>query len=306
MEFRILGPLEVVEGDRQIQLGGRKPRALLAMLILRRRQIVAVDDLIEAVWGDEAPKTADHSVQVYVSELRKALDTPDTSTIVVRRDPGYALELRKPPLTCTVSKISAQRGRAALDEEDSARASALLAEALGVWRGTALADFTYDDFARGEIERLEELRLATIEDRLDADLALGRHGDLVAELRALVDEHPARERLRADLMLALYRSGRQAEGVEVFHTRDAHCSARSTASTRARSWWSLRARSSRQTPRSTSSRARDWWRSRSRSTRIRRTHAQDREHRGGGSLAQPRGRFDTGPRSDRRHRSEDR
>jgi DNA-binding SARP family transcriptional activator/tetratricopeptide (TPR) repeat protein len=218
MEFRILGPLEVVEGDRQIQLGGRKPRALLAMLILRRRQIVAVDDLIEAVWGDEAPKTADHSVQVYVSELRKALDTPDTSTIVVRRDPGYTLDAPETAFDLHRFEDLRQRGRAALDEEVPARASGLLAEALGVWRGTALADFTYDDFARGEIERLEELRLATIEDRLDADLALGRHGDLVAELRALVDEHPARERLRADLMLALYRSGRQPEAIEVFHS----------------------------------------------------------------------------------------
>src|SRR6476646_4193256 len=142
MEFKILGPLEVVEGDRQIPLGGRKPRALLAVLILRRRQIVAVDELIEAVWGDEAPKTADHSVQVYVSELRKALDTPDTSTIVVRRDPGYTLDAPETAFDLHRFEDLRQRGRAALDEEDPARASALLAEALGVWRGTALADFT--------------------------------------------------------------------------------------------------------------------------------------------------------------------
>jgi len=218
MEFRILGPLEVVEGDRQIPLGGRKPRALLAMLILRRRQIVSVDELIEALWGDEPPKTADHSVQVYVSVLRKALGgSSDGSTLVVRRDPGYTLDV--PDTATDLQRFEGlrARGRASLEVGEPARASTLLAEALGVWRGATLADFAYDDFARGEIERLEELRLATLEDRLDADLALGRHGELIPELRALVDEHPTRERLRADLMLALYRSGRQPESVEVFH-----------------------------------------------------------------------------------------
>src|SRR4029079_14237689 len=218
MEFRILGPLEVVEGDRQISLGGRKPRALLAMLILRRGQIVSVDELVEALWGDDQPKTAEHSVQVYVSELRKVLgDAADASTVVEHRDPGYALDV--PDAEIDLHRFEGLRalGRAALEEDDPTRASTLLAEALGVWRGAALADFTYDDFARGEIQLLEELRLATIEDRLDADLALGRHSELVGELRALVDEHPARERLRADLMLALSRCGRQPEALEVFH-----------------------------------------------------------------------------------------
>jgi DNA-binding SARP family transcriptional activator len=218
MEFRILGPLEVVEGDRQISLGGRKPRALLAVLILRRGQVVTVDELIDALWGNEPPRTAEHSLQVYVSELRKTLGgTSDGSAMIATRDPGYALGIPETALDLHRFEGLRARGRAALDEEDPARASALLAEALGVWRGTALADFTYDDFARGEIDRLEELRLATIEDRLDADLALGRHRELVAELRPLVDAYPARERLRADLMLALYRSGRQPEAVEVFH-----------------------------------------------------------------------------------------
>src|SRR5262245_4594685 len=218
MEFRILGPLEVVDRDRQIPLGGRKPRALLAMLILRRRQIVAVDELVEALWGDQPPKTADHSVQVYVSDLRKALGgSPDDRSAIIRRDPGYTLDVSDAAIDVHRFSELRSRGRAALEDQDPERASRLLAEALAVWRGAALADFTYDDFARGEIERLEEVRLATIEDRLDADLSLGRHGDLIAELRALVDEHPARERLRADLMLALYRSGRQAEAVEVFH-----------------------------------------------------------------------------------------
>jgi len=177
-----------------------------------------VDELVDALWGDEPPKTADHSVQVYVSELRKALGgSSDTSAIVIHRDPGYTLDV--PETAIDLHRFDRLRagGRTALEAADPARATELLGEALAVWRGGALADFTYDDFARGEIERLEELRLGTIEDRLDADLTLGRHGELVAELRSLVDEHPARERLRADLMLALYRSGRQAEAVEVFH-----------------------------------------------------------------------------------------
>jgi DNA-binding SARP family transcriptional activator/tetratricopeptide (TPR) repeat protein len=216
MEFRILGPLEVLDGDRRIPLGGRKRRALLALLILRRQQVVSVDELIDALWGDAPPKTAEHSVQVYVSELRKALGD-DGSADVVHRPPGYVLDVSAAAIDVDRFDGLRERGRAALGDQDPARAAGLLADALAVWRGPALADFAYDDFARAEIERLEELRLGTIEDRLDADLALGRHGELVAELRALVDEHPARERLRADLMLALYRSGRQAEAVEVFH-----------------------------------------------------------------------------------------
>jgi DNA-binding SARP family transcriptional activator len=188
------------------------------VLILRRQQVVSVDELIDALWGDDPPKTAEHSVQVYVSELRKVLGgSSDGSVTVVRRDPGYSLEVPDSAIDAHRFEGLRARGGTALDEANFTQASALLAEALGVWRGAALADFTYDDFARGEIERLQELRLATIEDRFDADLALGRHAELVAELRALVDEHPARERLRADLMLALYRSGRQAEAVEVFH-----------------------------------------------------------------------------------------
>jgi DNA-binding winged helix-turn-helix (wHTH) protein len=123
MEFRILGPLEVVEGDRQISLGGRKPRALLAMLILRRGQIVSVDELVEALWGDDQPKTAEHSVQVYVSELRKALgDAADASTVVEHRDPGYALDV--PDAEIDLHRFEGLRalGRAALERSASGAA----------------------------------------------------------------------------------------------------------------------------------------------------------------------------------------
>jgi DNA-binding SARP family transcriptional activator len=122
MEFKILGPLEVVEGDRQISLGGRKPRALLAVLILRRRQIVAIDELIEAVWGNDPPKTADHSVQVYVSDLRKALGATDGSAIVVRRDPGYSLDVPETMVDLHRFEGLRGRGRAALDQDEPTRA----------------------------------------------------------------------------------------------------------------------------------------------------------------------------------------
>src|SRR3954451_5142560 len=215
MEFRILGPLEVVDGDRRIALGGRKRRALLCVLLLHRGQVVSVDRLLDALWGDEPPKTADHSIQVYVSELRKAIGS-DGGIGLAHRDPGYTLDAPEHAIYVHRFDTLRERGRAML-ADDPARAAALLGEALAVWRGPALADFRYDDFAQGEIERLEERRLATIVDRVGAELALGRHADVVAELRPLVDGNPERDRLRAALMLALYRSGRQAEALETFH-----------------------------------------------------------------------------------------
>src|SRR4051794_19903707 len=222
MEFRILGPLEVVDGDRRIALGGRKRRALLSALLLHRGQVVSVDDLIDALWGLDVPKTAEHSIQVYVSELRKAIGSVG-GIGVAHRNPGYTLEAPESALDVHRFETLRERGRAA-SADDPARAAELLREALGVWRGPALADFRYDDFAQGEIERLDELRLATIEDCVDAELALGRQVDLVAELRPLVDAHPERDRLRAGLMLALYRSGRQAEALETFHEARARLS----------------------------------------------------------------------------------
>src|SRR3954467_15971497 len=215
MEFRILGPLEGGGGDPRTALGGRKRRALLCVLLLHRGQVVSVDRLLDALWGDEPPKTADHSIQVYVSELRKAIGSVGGIGLA-HRDPGYTLEA--PEHAIDVHRFDTLRGRGrAMLADDPARAAALLGEALAVWRGPALADFRYDDFAQGEIERLEERRLATIDDRVDAELALGRHADVVAELRPLVDGNPERDRLRAPLMLALYRSGRQAEALETFH-----------------------------------------------------------------------------------------
>ena len=214
MEFRILGPLEVVEQDRPISLGGHKQRTTLAVLLLRPGQVVGVDQLIEALWESDPPRTAEHSVQVYVSELRKALEPTAT---IVRERTGYVLQPKASTSDVDRFERLAARGRAAMDAGDPVAATDLLRQALGVWRGAALADFAFDDFARGDIYRLEDRRLTVTEDRIDADLSSGRHTDVVAELQGLVDAHPGRERLRAALMLALYRGGRQAEAVQEFH-----------------------------------------------------------------------------------------
>ncbi len=212
MEFKVLGPLEVTEQGRPLALGGRKRRALLTMLLLRHGQVVSVDALIDGIWGEEAPGGAEHGVQVYVSELRKLLAEAEEVQIV-RTASGYVLEIPDETLDVERFERLRQRGRASMTANEPAEAAASLREALELWRGSALADFVYDEFARQDIERLEEARLDTLEDRIDADLAMGEPV-AVSELRALVEEHPFRERLRAALMTALYREGRQAEALE--------------------------------------------------------------------------------------------
>jgi predicted ATPase/DNA-binding SARP family transcriptional activator len=198
MEFRILGTLEVLDGGRAVDVGGPKHRALLAMLLLHANRVVPRDGLIEALWGDRPPSTAPKALQVYVSQLRKALGRER----IVTSTTGY--------------EITAEPGELDLERFQTLAADRKLDEALGVWRGAALADFAYDSFAQSEIARLEELRLACLEERIEADLAWGRHAALIGELEALVRVHPLRERLRAQLMLAFYRSGRQAEALEAY------------------------------------------------------------------------------------------
>jgi eukaryotic-like serine/threonine-protein kinase len=201
MEFRILGPLEVVENGRQLELGGAKQRALLAILLLHANEVVSSDRLIVALWEDDAPETGRKALQVYVSQLRKALGRERLQT----KAPGYILRVEHDELDLNRFHECVRAGK--------------LDDALALWRGPALPEFTYQRFAQTEIARLEELRLACLEDRVEADLAMGRHATLVGELEALVAEHPLRERMRAQLMLALYRSGRQAEALEAY--RDA-------------------------------------------------------------------------------------
>ena len=208
MDYRILGPLEVLAPDGPVPLGGAKQRALLAILLLRANEVVSTDRLIDALWGEEPPETAPKALQVHVSQLRKALG-PDA---IRTRPPGYALDV-------TGSELDLDRFRRLREEaagSPPARARDLLAEALALWRGPPLSDLTYAAFAQADIARLEELRLAAVEDRIAADLALGRHSELIAELEPLIAANPHRERLRAQLMLVLYRSGRQAEALEAF------------------------------------------------------------------------------------------
>ena len=208
MDFRLLGPLEVSEQQRKISLGGLKQRSLLAVLLLRANEVVAVDRLIAELWGERPPATVAKSVQAYVSRLRRELG-PDHLTT---RSPGYVLHVAPDELDVAVF----ERLRAEARRADPQRAAEKLRSALALWRGPALADLAYEPFAQTEIARLEELRLATLEERIDADLACGRHADLVGELEALAAAHPLRERLRAQLMLAFYRSGRQAEALHVY------------------------------------------------------------------------------------------
>jgi DNA-binding SARP family transcriptional activator/streptogramin lyase len=212
MQFRILGPLEV-EGDGEpLALGGAKQRAVLAVLLLHANRVVSRDRLIDAVWGERAPETANSALQGYVSALRKTLG----ADLILTRAPGYVLETA--PVSVDLGRFDAlvAEGSTALAAGDAGRASELLREALDLWRGEPLADLDSAGFVQIERVRLEELRLSAVEERLDADLALGRHAELVPELHALVREHPLRERLRAQLMLALYRSGRQAESLDVY------------------------------------------------------------------------------------------
>ncbi len=208
MEFRLLGPLEVIEGERSLALGGVKPRSLLALLLLHANEVVSADRLIDQLWGDEPPATAAKSVQVHVSRLRKELGEGR----LVTRAPGYLLQVE--PSELDLARFEQLLGDARGTDPENARQK--LRQALALWRGNALADLEYEPFAQIEIARLEELRQAALEQRIDADLATGRHTELVGELEALVVEHPLRERLRCQLLLALYRSGRQAEALEAY------------------------------------------------------------------------------------------
>jgi DNA-binding SARP family transcriptional activator len=208
VEFRILGPLEVVDGSGPVRLGGRNQRALLALLLLNAGEVVSVDRLIDALWGESPPRTAQTSLQNAVSQLRKLLGADR----LVTKAPGYVLRLGDDELDVERARLLVAEARTR-EAEDRAR---LLREAEGLWRGQPLAEFAYDAFAQTAIGRLEELRLHVIEERVDAELVLNRHSELVAELEALVREHPLRERLRGQLMLALYRTGRQADALNAY------------------------------------------------------------------------------------------
>ena len=216
MEFRILGSMEVLDGGRRVDLPVGRGRALLALLVLYAGEVVAADRIIDELWGESSPPTANTVVQGLISKLRKLLEPRrakgEPSGIIETVGRGYRLAVAP-------GAVDANRFKQLLDEArltTGERRSTLLAEALGLWQGPPLSDFTYDPFAQRAIATLEELRLTAIEEHIDADLALGRHGELIAQIVDLVAAHPFRERLHAQLMLALYRSGRQADALTAF------------------------------------------------------------------------------------------
>ena len=219
MEFRILGPVEAVVGGRVVSVGGGRPRALLALLLLHLNQTLSRERLLDELWGERLPGTATKTLQVNISRLRKALAQAapsDSVGLVLTREHGYELRLDPERLDAHRFERLVAEGRRALAASQPRRAQSLIEEALALWRGEPLGDFAYEPFAQREIARLEELRIVALELLIEARLALGRHAELVGELERLVAEHPYRERLRAQLMLALYRSERQADALQAY------------------------------------------------------------------------------------------
>ena len=209
LELRILGPLEVLADGEPVALPRKKQRALLALLLLRAGEVVSTDELIEELWGGQPPATAKDALQNYVSQLRKALG-PD---VIVTRDPGYVLEAtaEQTDLGRFERLVADARG------EDAKARAAKLREAIDLWRGPPLADLAYESFTGLETARLEELRASAQADLVDSELELGWHAELIAELETTIAERPFDERPRAQLMLALYRAGRQADALEAYH-----------------------------------------------------------------------------------------
>jgi DNA-binding SARP family transcriptional activator len=209
-EFRVLGSLEALQGGEPVAIGGQRQRALLALLVLEANRVVPTERLVDRLWGERPPPTAVTSLQNGIGQLRKALGADRVET----RPPGYLMHVSPEELDLTRFEHAARDAR----DRPAAERAQMLRDALALWRGPPLADFTYEAFAQGEIARLEELRLTALEERIDAELELGAHAAVVPELEALVAEHPVRERLRGQLMLSLYRSGRQAEALEAYRS----------------------------------------------------------------------------------------
>jgi DNA-binding SARP family transcriptional activator len=214
LSFRILGPLELEVDGGDVRLGGPKPRALLALLLLHPNEVVPADRLVDELWGGDSREGGAGALRVNIARLRKALP----EGVLTTRSPGYAVRVAADELDLHRFERLVDEARGLLTHGLPADASRRLQEALSLWRGPALADFAYESFAQPAIARLDEIRLAAIELRIEADLALGRHDELVGELEALVAEHPLRERLRGCLMTALYRSGRQAEALDAYQS----------------------------------------------------------------------------------------
>jgi DNA-binding SARP family transcriptional activator/tetratricopeptide (TPR) repeat protein len=212
MQARILGSLQLEEGGRRILIGGVRQRAVLVSLMLHANEVVPSEQLLVDLWGEDSPPGAVNALQAAISRMRRALPPGR----LITKAPGYALRIFPEELDVSQFEQLVSEGREALAAGVPAQAARTLSQALSLWQGPALADFRYEPFAQAEIARLEELRLTCLEERIEADLALGSASVLIAELRQLVSEHPVRERFRGQLMLALYRDGRQTEALEVY------------------------------------------------------------------------------------------
>jgi DNA-binding SARP family transcriptional activator len=211
LEFRLLGPFEVSRDGEIVALGGMRRRAVLAMLVLEAGRVVPVGRLVEGVWGEEPPETAVTALHGHVSHLRRAL-----GDVIVTRSPGYLLDVERDAVDVQRFEALVERARAEMAGADPASARRLLADALALWRGTPLADLADAPFALAVLPALEELGISAQEEQLEAELALGETDALIPRLKALVAEHPLRERLRGQLMLVLYRAGRKAEALDSY------------------------------------------------------------------------------------------
>ena len=219
MEYRVLGKLEALRDGHPIDLGALRQRALLALLLTAPNSVFSSDQIIDGLWGADGGTDKQNALWVYVSGLRKALE-PDREkrsegSILLTRAPGYLIEAAPEQIDAVRFELMVAEGRA-LADIDPAAASLVLGEALALWRGRAFEEFTYESFAQTEIARLEELRIEAVEARIDADLKRGMSRELISELETLVRQHPLKERLTGQLMLALYRSARQADALRAY------------------------------------------------------------------------------------------
>ena len=212
MQVRVLGPFQLEDGGQRVTIGGVRQRAVFARLLLHANEVVPSEQLLVDLWGEDSPPSAANALQAAISRLRRVLPPGR----LITRAPGYVLRIFPAELDVKQFEQLLAEGRDALSAGAPVEAARMLGQALSLWRGPPLADFRYEPFAQAEISRLEELHLACLEERVEVNLALGSVGEVTAELQRLVSEYPLRERLRGQLMLALYRSGRQAEALEVY------------------------------------------------------------------------------------------
>ncbi len=212
LQFRMMGPLEVLRDGQPVALGGRQQRMVLALLLIHANQPLSADRLVEELWGEPTPPRALKRLQLTITRLRKALGAAGIETVAG----GYRLTVRPADLDAEVFRARVQDGRRALEDGEPARAAELLRAALSVWRGPPLADLAYEPFAAAAIRNLDDVRVDALELAIEADLGAGRHRDVVLEIETLVAAHPLRERLHAQRMVALYRCGRQSEALDAY------------------------------------------------------------------------------------------